>query len=329
MLSLIICSRKHDISEQLKNNIASTVGLVWVCSDVKCCWPNVSKYGQSMCGGSSLYSMGYELIVIDNSHNEYNIFSAYNEGVRRSSGDILCFMHEDILYHTNNWGKIVIEHFERDLTTGMIGVVGTHFMARFSSPWWASSMRSGQIIQGSYIDGKYSSKEEKWYGRKCSDSIEAVVVDGLWMCIRRSLFEDGLIRFDDIVFSGFHCYDSDICMQVISSGYEVRVVFDILIEHMSVGCADLNYYSTLDLWYNKWKNVLPVFRGVKMSQLDVEERNNICSLFSAMSRNILEYECHFNQTLNTKAYKIGQLISRIHKKIKFFNFLQLYNRNKA
>ena len=74
LISLIICSRKADISEELKQNIAETIG----CE--------------------------YELCVIDNSRNEYSIFSAYNEGVRRAKGDILCFMHEDVLFRTNKWG---------------------------------------------------------------------------------------------------------------------------------------------------------------------------------------------------------------------------------
>ena len=60
MISCIICSRRPDISAELKENIASTIG----CE--------------------------YELVVIDNSKNEYSIFSAYNEGVRRAKGDILC-----------------------------------------------------------------------------------------------------------------------------------------------------------------------------------------------------------------------------------------------
>ena len=74
MVSCIICSRKQDISTDLKENIKNTVGC------------------------------DYELLIIDNSKNQYNIFKAYNEGIRRAKGDILCFMHEDIFYHTQNWG---------------------------------------------------------------------------------------------------------------------------------------------------------------------------------------------------------------------------------
>ena len=70
MLSLIICSRNSDISATLKKNIETTIGI------------------------------NYELIVINNSLNHYSIFEAYNQGIRKSKYQFLCFMHEDILYHT-------------------------------------------------------------------------------------------------------------------------------------------------------------------------------------------------------------------------------------
>lgn len=67
MISIIICSRFQSISKELKDNIENTVGVV------------------------------HEIICIDNSKSQYDIFSAYNEGVKRSQYPLLCFMHEDIL----------------------------------------------------------------------------------------------------------------------------------------------------------------------------------------------------------------------------------------
>ena len=61
MISCIICSRQPDIPAELKENIASTSG----CE--------------------------HEIIVTDNSSNRDTIYSAYNQGVRKSRG-YLCFM---------------------------------------------------------------------------------------------------------------------------------------------------------------------------------------------------------------------------------------------
>ena len=107
MISCIICSRQLDISAELKENIASTIG----CE--------------------------YELVVIDNSKNEYSIFSAYNEGVRRANGNVLCFMHEDILYHTQGWGNKITELLD-DESIGIIGFGGSH-LAPKAPIYWSNS----------------------------------------------------------------------------------------------------------------------------------------------------------------------------------------------
>lgn len=79
-ISVIICTRQHDISPTQRANIASTIGCT------------------------------HEIIVIDNSQNKYSIFEAYNEGVRRSCHDICCFMHDDVLLRTEGWGKTIASH---------------------------------------------------------------------------------------------------------------------------------------------------------------------------------------------------------------------------
>ena len=38
----------------------------------------------------------YELVHIDNSDPKYSIYEAYNEGVKLSKYDNLCFLHEDV-----------------------------------------------------------------------------------------------------------------------------------------------------------------------------------------------------------------------------------------
>ena len=64
-------------------------------------------------------------------------------------------------------------------------------------------------------------------------SAEAVVIDGVCFCIRKSLFSS--ITFEDKTFQGFHCYDMDICLQIRHVGLSNIVVSDVLIEHISEG----------------------------------------------------------------------------------------------
>ena len=126
MISLIICSRRVNIPESLKQNIELTIGVE------------------------------FEFVIINNSEKKYSISSAYAEGVCRSKGDILCFMHDDILFHTKNWGESIVRYFNDYPMAGMIGVVGSHFMPKLPSAWWDNEALEGHLLQGHHRDGQYS-----------------------------------------------------------------------------------------------------------------------------------------------------------------------------
>lgn len=226
MLSIIICHRNSSLLDAIKKSIEATVGIP------------------------------YELIVIDNRSNGYTIFSAYNEGVKRAKYDIVCFTHEDILFHTNNWGKKVIDHF-KDHKVGMIGVLGGMAQSDIPSPWWANNyfaksarnllMKSGGTKDESlYLD--YSNPFND------VDKTEVIIIDGVWFCIRKSLFIK--ISFDEKTFKGYHLYDADISMQVLEHSKNY-VVYDILIEHLWSGIISKDYYTDLLIFTKKWKNQIP------------------------------------------------------------------------
>lgn len=286
MISIIICSRKADIPQELKDNIAATIG----CE--------------------------YELCVIDNSRNEYNIFTAYNEGVRRSKGEILCFMHEDIVFHSDKWGSLVEEIYKCEKTLGVIGVTGGQFFPKTPTSYWEGGTGIGQIIQGSIVDGKYKT----WKNGKAVDAgdakyaiVDAVAVDGLWMCAPKRLFDEGIIRWDSDNFDSFHCYDMDICLQTIRSGYRVAVVGGIMIEHQSFGNTDMNYCIQSQKLFDKWKDVLPLVRGREMSDQEIEERTR---MVTQMRSYLVMYDTvqdRYEAVLRSKAYRIGKALLKPFK----------------
>ena len=214
MISIIICSRKKDIPKRLYQNIDKTIGV------------------------------DYEVIVIDNSRNKYSICSAYNEGVRRAKYSYLCFMHEDILFKTTDWGKRVISHLS-DEKTGIIGNFGGHYIPDFFPAIYVDGPITGKFIQGQTINGTYFTNEVS-YQTFCKDtSIEVAVVDGMWFCASKALFDS--VRFDEVTFSGFHCYDLDICMQTHAIGKKVKVVLDIMLEHGSPGNMDIKFFLQIQI----------------------------------------------------------------------------------
>lgn len=240
MISIIICSRSQFISNILIENINKTIGIE------------------------------HEFIVIDNFETRYSIFTAYNEGVQRSKFPYLCFMHEDILFHSVNWGEKVVSHFRKNIKVGLIGVIGGHYIPKTPSTWFSTQFCSGTILQGLKSDeGKYETFRDSRNINVSDLSIEAVAVDGLWFCIPKILFKN--IEFDNKTFKGWHAYDIDICMQIIKAGYEVRVVNDVLIEHSSYGNVDRSFYIALKKFNRKWKNSLPIIKG---KEINIEEQED-------------------------------------------------------
>lgn len=226
MLSIIICHRNIELLNTIKKNIQLTVGI------------------------------SYELIIIDNSQGEYSIFSAYNEGVIKAKNNIVCFVHEDILFHTDGWGEKVINHFS-NLEVGMIGVSGGMAQSLIPSPWWTNNYfaRSARNILMKDLEKK-DEKLYSYYSNPFNDKnrAEAIIIDGMWFCIRKSLFEK--ISFDGETFKGYHLYDADISMQVLqySKNY---VALDILVEHRWAGIISKDYYTDLLKFTDKWKKQLP------------------------------------------------------------------------
>lgn len=275
-ISIIICSRRPNISANLKQNIAETIG----CE--------------------------YELIVIDNSHDQYNIFQAYNEGIKRSQGDVLCFMHEDILYRSKDWGTIVLDVFE-DKTIGLVGFAGTHFLSSSPFYWTNSPFISEHNLTNDKGVVLECFKDEYYDTHGLAD---LVAIDGFCFFVKKQLFE--YIRFDDNTYSGYHAYDMDICMQVIMAGYRVCACNKVLIEHFwsesdsgaKKGYELLDY--NLELFANKYKDNLPIHIGVEGIPDYVWER------IDGLMKNAYESK----RVRKSMAYKTGKLLLTPFKWIK-------------
>ena len=239
MLSLIICSTHSALSDSFEANIQNTIGTE------------------------------YEIIHVDNSRHQYNIFEAYNEGVAKAKGEYLCFVHEDVRFHSRDWGKTVEQHLSQPFV-GAIGVAGGNVVLD-KLDWRFYGFGYVNLIQGTTsieeTPGYYIS--HKSFSNCRLPLLQVAVLDGVWICIRKELFKQ--IRFDDEHFHDFHLYDSDICMQVNQIGLGVFVTHDVLLEHFSEGTFSAGYSDSLDIFARKWKNSLPLIKGISVSEQDINE----------------------------------------------------------
>lgn len=196
----------------------------------------------------------YEIICIDNSKRQYGICSAYNEGVRRAKGEYLCFMHEDISFLSKDWGKLGIRHFSNP-EIGMVGVLGCTYYDECMTYWCHSPFCVGHNWCGSW---------HKIF-KEPLKSENIVASDGLWLLIRRELF-DGAISWDEYTFPGFDMYDLDISMQILKSNKEIVIEPDICINHKSNGNFSIRFYQSAKDFHKKWDYFLPVSANKDNSQ---------------------------------------------------------------
>lgn len=210
----------------------------------------------------------HEIVVIDNSHNDLSIFQAYNKGVEMSHGEVLAFIHEDIIYRSIGWGAIV-EHILSDESIGLLGVIGSHLMPDFPA-YYSDSPYLSCCNADRDKNGLHVHNEGHWNEDGIAD---VAVVDGQQMYIPRRLFPS--LHFDDHLFSGFHGYDMDISMQVQALGKRVVVCNHIESEH---GWDERKWedkgmtrplYCAMEVFYGKWAHALPIMRGFTPPNLEL------------------------------------------------------------
>ncbi|MBR1783961.1 MAG: glycosyltransferase [Bacteroidales bacterium] len=246
MLSVIICSRAADIPEAQRRNIEATVGC------------------------------GHEIVVIDNSQGRYSIFQAYNEGVRRAKGDLLCFMHDDVVFATDGWGGRIARHFD-DPAVGVVGFGGAHFVP--DAPlYWTELPFVSEHCRNDDGHGTLTDCVCTDYFR--GGLADVVVVDGFCMVVRASLF--GQISFDEKTYAGFHAYDMDLCMQVVALGGRVCVCRDVMPVHTwSEAMAGRKkgmelLRPNMRLFQQKWSHMLPLWRGMELQPQAARRLDGLC-----------------------------------------------------
>jgi hypothetical protein len=235
MISLIVCHRNKTQLERFEKSVAETIGVP------------------------------HEIIVIDNSKGQYGICEAYNLGASSSKYALLCFVHEDVVFYTQDWGQNLAYYF-KDATLGAVGIAGARY---FGKKWGSYSSRNGRgamrliqhfrksdprLVDATHGNGKFT---------------DAKCLDGVFIVSPKRVWEE--IKFDQETFKHFHCYDIDYTLSV-SKRYKVYVAYNILLEHFSYGNYDERYFQERELFQQKWEAQLPIyvadFNGLDNNKLE-------------------------------------------------------------
>lgn len=226
MISVIISTYNQTYFESVSKNIHETIGVE------------------------------YEIIGIEN-YAQYSLCKAYNMGVDQAKYPYLCFVHEDIIFHTNKWGSRLISNMEMDSSIGLIGVVGTKFKSTYPNTGWGNGAFLKRFTRGHvYLDNKLENHLEFDVRTKKNEIEDVVIVDGIFLFTKNDVMKK--CRFDDNTLNHFHAYDTDFSLQVFFQSYRVIVDRGIILVHFSPGIFAADFANENKKIVNKWKKKLPV-----------------------------------------------------------------------
>lgn len=225
MISIIVCSVNAALFTKLEANISNTIGTE------------------------------FEIIKIDNSNNQYSICSAYNFGATSANFPFLCFVHEDVIFHSTGWGAELQFFFEKNKKAGLVGVAGSKYKSLSPGSWvnGQSSLDCFNLIQHNPKNGTdeiqiSNPDQDKLY-------VEVQTIDGLFLFTTHHVWSQ--MRFDETTFKGFHSYDLDFALQV-GRKYKIYVTYMMQLAHLSMGSLNKHWIEQSILLSEKWKDVLPV-----------------------------------------------------------------------
>jgi len=252
MISIVICSVNPTYLNDLSINIRETIGVP------------------------------YEILSFDNRDGSSGICEVYNKGIAQANFDIICFIHEDIIIHTQNWGQVLAEIFS-DPKVGLVGLAGSTYKSLAATGFYFTMM---QGLELNHVNIKQRFKnnlkaEVHDYENPGNERLTQVAcVDGVWLCARKEALNS--YRFDEELLMGFHGYDLDLSLG-IGQYFQVMVTFDILITHFSEGNFDRKWFTEILKIHNKWGRILPLnLAGLSKQQIVAMEKKVFKENFQKM-----------------------------------------------
>jgi len=184
--------------------------------------------------------------------NGVSLTKIYSEMLssKDDDSDIVIFIHDDVEFLKNGWGKEIVRLFKENKDYGIIGVAGA---AQFdqNGAWWNYEKKYGQVLHRH--DGK--SWLTAFSPLLDHDLQETVVVDGLFIAVKK----DRISKSFDTKIEGFDFYDIDFSLANHLDGKcKVGVTTNIRMAHNSIGELKQTWYTNRELVTQKYKDFLPI-----------------------------------------------------------------------
>lgn len=232
MLSIIVSSYQQEYFTQFSKNVKETIG-----DDFE-----------------------YEIIQQWNP-GVMGICEAYNKGAEKANYDNLLFIHEDVLFETQDWGEVLTKNLS-NITIGCVGVAGSSIKTHFPIAWWdindGKFLHLNQVINNNKIIKTHLLFTEN----------QVVLLDGVFIAVRKEVWNEE--KFNQNLLKKFHGYDIDFSARV-SKKYKNYVNNDILITHFSEGKAEEEWFLELIKVYKNINYYIKTPSTPKINELEFIE----------------------------------------------------------
>ena len=189
-----------------------------------------------------------EFIGIDNTLNLYDIPTAYNSGISQTTGDILCFVHDDVQFVMTGWDEIFESSFKQIPNIGVLGCAGGTKFNNAPSSWWTK--RTESEIHMSHLGADDSAS-----GQVFANPKKVIGIDGFILVVRKEhVIND--FRWSSIIGS-FHGYDLDLCLHMhLTLGMSNFVLPETIIQHNSPGSNNIDWaHSMIRIWKKYYRGL--------------------------------------------------------------------------
>lgn len=188
-------------------------------------------------------------ILTATNQGDKGLAQVYNELSTVAANAYQLFVHDDLIFETQDWGLKLINHLNKG-TYDIIGMAGVRNELPASGCWWTNTRNMVGIVNHIQYGQKYASVYSKEQGNKIEP---VIIVDGLFIAVNTEVVSQ---KWDESI-PGFHFYDLGFCFPCYLDGYNIGVVTDIRITHKSIGVTNQQWDENRMLFADKYKDELP------------------------------------------------------------------------
>lgn len=192
---------------------------------VICVYNKKNVLEEQLLRGISLQNADYELVLVDNSRNEFSSAAkALNYGAQKSKGDIFVFCHQDILFEESDSLQRIEKTIKRFDGNVVVGAAG----------------RDEEDVVVTNIS--HGDQREYAGSKRVEDYASVQVLDEVLLACSREVFEQ--IRFDEVSCDDWHFYGIEFCLSASTKGIP-SVVIPFKMHHFSQGKLSVGYFQSL------------------------------------------------------------------------------------